>query len=80
MRAHAHGYSIALLPPELTLAERADDGDAHRLVVIFGEQLDCAMIVGGLLVPTQLRYWEFCCAIPYVVRRGERNHPLVCRW
>jgi hypothetical protein len=70
----------ALLPPELTLADRADDGDTHPLLVMFGEQLDCAMIVGGLLVPTQLRYWEFCLAIPYVVRRGERYlHAYVAR-
>jgi hypothetical protein len=70
----------ALLPPELTLADRADDGDTHPFVVMFGEQLDCAMIVGGLLVPARLRYWEFCFAIPYVVRRGERYlHAYVAR-
>ncbi len=61
-----------LLPDEITLAANADDCGTHPLVVMFGEQIDCAMIVGGLLVPTRLRYWEWCLAIPYVVRRGGR--------
>ncbi|HSQ01222.1 MAG TPA: hypothetical protein VL049_28715 [Candidatus Dormibacteraeota bacterium] len=70
----------SLLPAELALAAGAAEGDTHPLVLMFGEQLDCAMIVGGLLVPTQLRYWEFCLAIPYVVRRGGRYlHTYVAR-
>src|SRR5262249_17458646 len=62
----------ALLPDALALAQCAEDGDTHPLVLMFGEQIDCAMVAGGLLIPTQLRYWEFCLAIPYVVRRGGR--------
>lgn len=64
--------AAVLLPPELALAARADGGETHPLIVLFGQHVECAMVAGGLLVPTGLRYWELCFAIPYVVRDGGR--------
>ncbi|MEO8605451.1 MAG: hypothetical protein ABI629_22975, partial [bacterium] len=84
MAAWPRAVVEALLPLELQLAPRAlaaDDAAAtHPILVVFGEHTDSAMVVAGLLVPAQLRYWEFCLAIPYVThRRGRILHTYVPR-
>ncbi len=62
-----------LLPGELELVATDRTPDEHPVAFFLGEQRDCAVLFGGLAIPTGARYHEVGMMIPFVRHRRRRN-------